>query len=254
MDTLFPAGTFRPAPARASKMAMVTAQGKIEALLFLRHGEQLLLSFVIPLGVLLSIGLLPLINDDDPLRKGFPLMLAVAGMSSGFTGQAISLAFDRRYGALKRTGASGVPAWTIITGKVAGVICVSVLQLLTLSITAFALGWRSSIPGFFLGVLVFFLGVACFTALGMTVGGTLSSEIVLGLGNLIWVMLVAVASVMLFHPPADPSPLFQLIPSVSFTQGIVLAHAHVFPGTQILILLGWCVAGIFAASKWFRFT
>lgn len=97
----FPAGTFRPDPHRASTRTMLRAQAIIEAKLFLRHGEQLLLSFIIPVCMLVAITLLPVIEQDDPMRVGFPIVLAVAAMSSGFTGEAISLAFDRRYGALR---------------------------------------------------------------------------------------------------------------------------------------------------------
>ena len=135
----FEPGTFSPDPRRAPVSKMLASQAKIEATLFLRHGEQLLLSFIIPLGMLIVIAILPVINDPHPLHKGFPLMLSIAAMSSGFTGQAISLAFDRRYGALKRTGASGVPTWTIIVGKILGVVTVSILQILVLGTTALRL-------------------------------------------------------------------------------------------------------------------
>ena len=123
----FPAGTFRPDPHRASTRTMLRAQAIIEAKLFLRHGEQLLLSFIIPVCMLVAITLLPVIEQDDPMRVGFPIVLAVAAMSSGFTGEAISLAFDRRYGALKRTGASGVPAGIIIVGKILGLVAVAII-------------------------------------------------------------------------------------------------------------------------------
>ena len=128
----FPAGTFRPDPHRASTRTMLRAQAIIEAKLFLRHGEQLLLSFIIPVCMLVAITLLPVIEQDDPMRVGFPIVLAVAAMSSGFTGEAISLAFDRRYGALKRTGASGVPAGLIIVGKILGLVAVAIIQIIGL--------------------------------------------------------------------------------------------------------------------------
>ena len=114
-----PAGTFAPAPGRAGVIKMVLAQGRIESLLFLRHGEQQLLSLVIPVAMLLGLTFLPLewpmAGSGDPLDRFFPVALAIAATSSGFTGQAISLAFDRRYGALKRTGASGAVSYTHLT-------------------------------------------------------------------------------------------------------------------------------------------
>lgn len=250
----FAPGTFSPNPQRASVGAMLLAQGKIEATLFLRHGEQLLLSFIIPLGMLIAVATLPIIDDPDPLHKGFPLMLAIAAMSSGFTGQAISLAFDRRYGALKRTGASGVPSWTIIVGKILGVVAVSVLQLLVLGTAALLLGWHTTGSGAFYVICVFFLGVAAFTSLGMAMGGTLSSELVLGLANLMWIALIGAAALLLFRAPDNPSPAFQIVPSISLSDGILYASEGNCPGVQLIILLGWLIVGTAIATKWFRFS
>lgn len=249
----FAPGTFTPNPRRASVAHMLKAQGIVEAKLFLRHGEQALLSFIIPIGALLAIYFLPLVDAADPVAASLPLMLAIAAMSSGFTGQAISLAFDRRYGALKRTGASGVPAWTIIMGKIIGVVTVSILQFVLLTGLAFVLGWRVSFVWLMGGWLVFLLGVAAFTAVGMMLGGTFSSEIVLGVANLIWVAFVGAAAFVLFRFDGDPSLAIQLIPSVALAEGLDNAFNGIVPITQILILFGWLVAGTAAATKWFRF-
>ena len=69
--------------------------------------------------------------------------MALAVISTAFTGQAIAVAFDRRYGALKRLGrdrAAGVghhrrasrwPWWPVVF-----------LQSILLGAIGFALGWR----------------------------------------------------------------------------------------------------------------
>ncbi|AGL26940.1 putative unidentified antibiotic-transport integral membrane ABC transporter [Mycobacterium tuberculosis CAS/NITR204] len=46
-----------------------------------------------------------------------PVIMALAVISTAFTGQAIAVAFDRRYGALKRLGATPLPVWGINAGK-----------------------------------------------------------------------------------------------------------------------------------------
>ena len=135
-DTRFTPGTFTPAPKRAPRSRMVAAQGRMETILFLRHGEQQLLSIIIPLAMLVIAARIPLLGEDRGVAEIFPMMLAIATTSSGFTGQAIALAFDRRYGALKRTGASGVPAATIIAGKVIAVTVMAALQAVLLGGTA----------------------------------------------------------------------------------------------------------------------
>lgn len=250
-ESPFPAGTFRPDPRMASFPAMVNAQSLMEAKLFLRHGEQLLLSFIIPIGLLIAAAFAPFSKDLDTLRLGIPAMLATAAMSSGFTGQAISLAFDRRYNALKRVGASGVPAPIIILGKIFGLLMVAALQVLTLILAALLLGWRADPASLPLGIAVFFLGVAAFTSFGMLLGGTLSSEIVLGVANLIWVVLAGLAGYSII---ATELPVFlTAIPSVALTHGIATAFNGVVPWMDITVLLLWCVLGGIGAAKWFKF-
>ena len=46
-----------------------------------------------------------------------PGILALAVMSTAFTGQAIATGFERRYGVLKRLGASPLPRWALMTAK-----------------------------------------------------------------------------------------------------------------------------------------
>src|SRR5699024_4967356 len=129
------------------------------------------------------------------------------------------LAFDRRYGALKRTGASGVPAWTIIFGKVIAVIAVTIVQIIILGVTALLLGWSAPVGGVLFGIVTLFVGVSSFTALGMLMGGTLSSELVLALANLIWIVLSGLAAWAVFSPSVNAEGVLSIIPSVALSQG-----------------------------------
>ncbi|ANE04080.1 ABC transporter permease [Corynebacterium crudilactis] len=250
----FPAGTFTPAPKRATPAKMLAAQGKMESLLFLRHGEQQLLSIIIPLVALIALANFDLVPGETSLNKTFPFALATAAMSSGFTGQAISLAFDRRYGALKRTGASGVPAWTIIFGKVIAVLAVTIVQIIILGSVALLLGWTAPIGGVLFGILTLFVGVASFTAFGMLMGGTMSSELVLALANLIWVILSGLAAWAVFSPSINASGWLSLIPSISLSQGMVDAFNGQLPWLQLAILAGWLTITGVAANKLFSFS
>lgn len=166
----FPVGTFEPAPKQASFVRMLLAQTKIESLLFLRHGEQQLLSLIIPVGLLLGLALVPVVPLDDPVARAFPMVLAVAIMGAGFTGQAIAVAFDRRYGALKRIGAAGVPTSALIAGKIAAVLIVVAIQVLILTVVALLLGWSPPGLGLVIAVIFLILGVGCFTSLGLLLG------------------------------------------------------------------------------------
>ncbi|MDO5669565.1 MAG: ABC transporter permease [Corynebacterium sp.] len=249
----FEPGTFRPAPQRASTASMIAAQGRTETILFLRHGEQQLLSVIIPLAALILTARMPVISEQTSLAQLFPMVLAIATSSSGFTGQAIAVAFDRRYGALKRTGASGVPASTIIFGKVIAVAAMAALQVLLLGAVALFLGWRASPGGVVLGLVILALGITTFTALGMLMGGTMSSEMVLALANLIWFLLVGAVGWVMFAHGLDAAGWYTAIPTVALAAGLTDAFAGVIPWVEIGVLLGWVGIASALAVKWFRF-
>ena len=251
MSTFAP-GTFTPQPQHVGVGSMARAQGAIESKLMLRHGEQQLLSIIIPLAILIGAHRLERTTGHG-IAEIFPMVLAVAATSSGFTGQAISLAFDRRYGALKRTGASGVPAWAIIVGKIIAVLSMVVLQVLVLGTTAAFLGLRVDVGGIAVGIVALVLGVAAFTALGLLLGGTLSSEVVLAVSNLIWFILLGTVGWVMFSQGLGDNGLLTLVPTVAMAAGLDTALNGSFPGFELLVLAGWAVVASVAAVRWFRF-
>lgn len=253
----FEPGTFTPRPKLASGGKILAAQAKIESTLFLRHGEQQLLSLVIPLGLLVALTLVPFGGMHQDINQIFPMALAIALMGAGFTGQAIAVAFDRRYGALKRIGASGVPTWALIGGKIAAVGVVVIVQIAILSIAAVILGWRPEGIGLPIALLVVVIGVATFTSLGLLLGGTLSSEMVLALSNTIWFILMgaAVFATMASESSVVVNNWLLLMPSVALTQALYSAlTAGTFNLLAIVILAAWAVLGTALALKFFSFT
>ena len=245
-------GTFAPRPQRASVAAMALAQGRIEAKLMLRHGEQLLLNLVIPAALLVAAAIVPVFGDTD-FHQLVPMVFAVATTSAGFTGQAIALAFDRRYGALKRTGASGVPPWTIIAGKIIGVLATVAVQIVVLGALAVALGWRVSALGALCGLITLLVGVAAFTAMGLFMGGTLSSEMVLALANLIWLVLMGVLGWVQYSGDVGDADWWNAVPTVALAGALTKALELSFHWQAWLSLVCWAGAAMAAAARWFRF-
>ena len=96
-----------PAPGAASLRQMVGAQAGLELRTLARNGEQLLLTVVIPVALLVMFGHENLISIGAGSRIDFivPGILALAVVSTAFTGLAIGTGFERRYGVLKRLGA-----------------------------------------------------------------------------------------------------------------------------------------------------
>ena len=206
--------------------------------------------------MLVGFTVMPFMDFDDPIARLFPMVLAVAVMSAGFTGQAIAVVFDRRYGALKRMGASALPKWAIIAGKACAVVTVVLLQTLILGMIAVALGWSTTFLGIVLGVVFLTVGAVAFTALGLLLGGTLHSEIVLALGNLLWFALMGAAAVVAMEPGMREGihALLMLFPSVALAQGLIDAFHGSFNLFALVVIVIWAFLGGFSASKLFRFT
>ena len=257
MTELFPAGTFSPDPRPSSVARMLAAQYQLDLKLLLRNGEQLLLTMFIPITLLIGLTLLPL-GDFGPNRVAVftPAIMAVAVISTAFTGQAIAVAFDRRYGALKRLGATALPVWCIIAGKTMAVVTVVFLQALLLGGIGLALGWRPQPAGLLLGAVIIALGTAVFVAMGLLLGGTLRAEIVLAVANLLWFVFAGIGALTL-ETASIPNALAwvaRLTPSGALTEALSQATTVSVDWFGIAVLAIWGAAAALAALRWFRFT
>ncbi len=256
-ETLFPAGTFTPDPRPASVGRMLAAQFGLELRLLLRNGEQLLLTMFIPITLLVGMTLLPL-GDFGPHRAAVfvPAIMALAVISTAFTGQAIAVAFDRRYGALKRLGATALPVWGIIAGKAMAVATVVVLQAILLGAFGFGLGWRPDPVGLLLGGAIIALGTTAFVALGLLLGGTLKAEVVLAVANLLWFVFAGLGALTLETQtiPAAVKWVARLTPSGALTEALTQAMTTSVDWFGLAVLAGWGAIGALGALRWFRFS
>lgn len=137
-------GTFTPAPGSAPLGRQVLAQAGMESRLILRNGEQLLLAVVIPVVVLLggivAAKRIDLDLSERPIDLLAPGVLALAIMSTAFTSVAIATGFERRYGVIKRLGASPLPRHGLLLGKVVALLVVEVVQIVVVAVLALSLG------------------------------------------------------------------------------------------------------------------
>ncbi len=254
---LFPVGTFTPDPRPNTVGQMLVAQSALELKLLLRNGEQLLLTMFIPITLLIGLTLLPLGSFGTNRAATFvPVIMALAVVSTAFTGQAIAVAFDRRYGALKRLGATALPVWGIIAGKSLAVVTVVFLQAVILGCIGFTLGWRPELAGLALGALVIALGTAAFAALGLLLGGTLRAEIVLAVANLLWFVFAGFGALTIDTDtvPTAVKWAARLTPSGALTEALSQALTLSLDWFGLVVLAGYGALAALAALRWFRFT
>ncbi|MFD3323692.1 ABC transporter permease [Streptomyces sp. NPDC058701] len=256
------AGTFTPAPGAAPVSRMILAQTALETRMLLRNGEQLLLTVIIPALLLVLFSAVDIISvpagrDGTGTSVDFlaPGILALAVMSTAFTGQAIATGFDRRYGVLKRLGASPLPRWALMAAKTLSVLVTEVLQIALLTVIALALGW--SPHGNPLSVLaLILLGTAAFSGLGLLMAGTLKAEMTLAAANLVFLLLLVGGGVIV---PLEKFPdavrsVLELLPISALSDGLraVLQDGAALPWGTAAVLAGWAVLGLGAAARLFR--
>ncbi|PFG42932.1 ABC-2 type transport system permease protein [Isoptericola jiangsuensis] len=251
--------TTAPAPGAAPAWRRVAAQASFETRAILRNGEQLLVTVVVP--VLLLVGLvrtsLVELDTGGATRVDFvtPGVLALACVTTAFTSQSIATAFDRRNGVLRLLATTPLGRGGLLAGKVLGVLAVEAVQVVVITAVALAMGWEPVLAGILPAVGLLLLGTAAFTALALLLAGTLRAEGVLAVANLVLVLLVVGGGLIV--PPSElPGVLAHVaafLPSGALGEGLrgALTGAGV-PPLSVMVLLAWTAAFGAGASRLFR--
>ncbi|GHH73839.1 transport permease protein [Streptomyces sulfonofaciens] len=251
------AGTYTPMTGAAPLPRMIVSQAALETRMLLRNGEQLLLTVVIPTLLLVLFSSVDIVDTGAGRSVDFlaPGILALAVLSTAFTGQAIATGFERRYGVLKRLATSPLPRWGLMTAKTLSVLVTEVLQVVLLTVIALALGWSPhGNPAAV--VLLLVLGTAACSGLGLLMAGTLKAEATLAAANLVFLLLLVGGGVLV---PLDRFPdwaqtVLGLLPLSALADGLrdVLQHGAAVPWGDLGILAVWAVLGLGAAAAFFR--
>jgi ABC-2 type transport system permease protein len=250
-------GSFAPDPRPAPVSRMILAQARLETRLLLRNAEQVLLAIIIPALMLIAFTAEPIgtITGSSRIDYFAPGIIGAAVLSTAFTSQAIATGFERRYGVLKRLGASPLPRWALMVGKALSILAVECVQLVLLIVISLALGW--SPHGSPLAVLVLVaLGTAAFSGLALLLAGALRAEATLAVSNFVFLVFMAIGGVVV---PLDKfghgaQETLQYLPIGALTTGLrdVLSHGSAMPWTPVGVLAAWAVVAIAAAAKVFK--
>jgi ABC-2 type transport system permease protein len=249
-----------PAPGAAPLPRMIRAQAALELRTLARNGEQLVLTVIIPVLLLLAFGRADLISVGKVSRIDFivPGILALAVMSTAFTSQAIGTGFERRYGVLKRLGATPLSRTGLIAAKTATVLAVEAVQVALVLAIGALLGWQplGTLAGIVWVPLLLLAGTAAFSGLALLLAGTLRAEATLAAANLLYLIMLGLGAVLfpLTKFPAGARPVLRLLPADALADGLraVLSSGAGLPWRDLLVLCVWAVAGIAAAARTFR--
>jgi len=249
-----------PLPGAAPLPQMVRAQAGLELRTLVRNGEQLLLTLIIPVLLLVAFAQADLVSVGSISRIGFivPGILALTVLSTAFTSQAIATGFERRYGVLKRLGAAPLSRRGLIAAKTVSVLVVEVAQAAIVLAVGAVLHWRpAASPAAVVWVpLLLLAGTAAFSGLALLLAGTVRAEATLAAANLLYLIMLGLGAVLfpLTKFPAAARPVLRLLPADALADGLrsVLAYGGGVPGTDLLVLCVWAAAAIALAVRTFR--
>ncbi|HYK95731.1 MAG TPA: ABC transporter permease, partial [Candidatus Dormibacteraeota bacterium] len=186
----------RPVP----PVRAVASLAALELRLTARRGENVLVTLVIPVAVLLffaGTSIIPL--AARPVDFLLPGSMALAIVAAGLVNLGIATAYERSYGVLKRLGGAPLPRWGLVAAKVAGILALEVVQVVVLvGVAMLALGWQPGAgwsPLLLISAVV--LGTAAFAGLGLLLAGTLRAEVTLALANGLFLGFLMVGGIVL---------------------------------------------------------
>jgi ABC-2 type transport system permease protein len=248
-----------PANSAAPARTRILAQTRFESGTLLRNGEQLLVALLLPAMALVGLALShsPSLGPGRRIDVAVPGVLALAVISTAFTGQAISTAFDRRYGVLRLLGVSPLGRAGLLVAKALAVLTIELLQLFVIGGLGLALGWHPHWLGLVPAAVISLVATWTFVALALLLAGTLRAEGVLALANLIWVTLLGLGGVIIppSQLPAGLSHLAVVLPSGALGDGLRAAFIEGrLAGIPLLVLVVWGAVATALASRTFRWS
>jgi ABC-2 type transport system permease protein len=239
------------------KARAITAQTRVEMLLTIRRGESLLVTLVIPLGILVFFTKVDAVNTTlrHPVDFLVPGVLALAVMSSAMVSLGIATGYERRYGVLKRLGSTPLSRAGLLGAKTLNVLALEVFQAIVIVATGIALGWEPS-GGLIAAIGLLLLGTIAFAGIGMLLAGTLRAEANLAIANGLFLVLLFLGGMAYpLHKLPDALETFAKgLPAAALSETLrgVLDSRVAFPAGEFVVLVIWAIAAPLAAARWFR--
>ncbi len=234
----------------------IRAQTRIELMMTLRRGESLMVTLLIPVGILVFFGKVDALSTikGDPVAFLVPGVLALAVMANAMVSLGIATGFERRYGVLKRLGATPLSRGGLLAAKTVQVLIVEILQAVAIVVTGLALGWTTdaAIIG---AVALLLLGTIAFAGIGLLMAGTLRAEANLAAANGLFLVLMFLGGMAypLNKLPDAIEAIARLLPAAALAECVrAVLSSDAFPSGAFVVLLVWAIAAPLAAARWFR--
>jgi ABC-2 type transport system permease protein len=239
-------------------LRQVLTQVRYELLLTLRRGENILVTLIVPVLLLIfftSLNIIPTKNGSS-INFLLPGILALAIIAAGMVNLGIATAYERYYGVLKRLGSSPLSRSGLIIAKVISILVLEIIQVLLLVGVAVVLyKWQPAGSAWLaLGVIV--LGTVTFAGLGLAMAGALRAELTLAGANALFLLFLLIGGgiLPLQHLPTVLADLAQVLPAAALTQLLQasMTNGSTFPISSLVVLAIWAVLILLVAIRTFR--
>ncbi|MGH9102703.1 MAG: ABC transporter permease [Acidimicrobiales bacterium] len=238
-------------------MRAYLAQARAEVRLTLTQGESLLVTLGIPVLLLVLLDVVDVLptGTSQPVTFLAPGILALAVMATGLVSLSIATGFERSYGVLKRLAATPLGRPGLMAAKITAIVAVELVQVVIVVVVGLALGWHPATdvgPAF----AALILGTIAFSGLGLLLAGALRAELVLGLANGLYLVLLALGG-MLFPVSRLPGALeaaSKALPAAALSQALfhTVGVGGGVPLISWVVLVVWAIAAPVAATLAFR--
>lgn len=247
-------GSSKAAPFRRQ----ILVQVRYELLLTLRRGENILVTLIVPVLLLVffaSLNLVPSVQGGA-INFLLPGILAIAIMAAGMVNLGIATAYERYYGVLKRLGSSPLSRTGLISAKVISILVLEIIQVLLLvGVAILFYRWQPA-GSLLLTLLTIILGTVTFAAFGLAMAGALRAELTLAGANALFLVFVFLGGGVLpvSRLPGPLAALAELLPATALTQALqtTMVNGGSFPVYPLLVLTIWAVLMLVLAIRTFK--
>ena len=242
-------------------LGSILAQTRAEIMLTLRRGDNVLVTLILPVLLLVAFASLGIENlvPSGQSAIGFllPGILALAVISTAMVSLGIATAYERHYGVLKRLGGTPLPRAGLIAAKTVSVLLIEIVQVILLGVIAIgAYGWRpgaGALPA--IGVLL--LGTTAFTGIGLAMAGRLRAEATLAGANGLYLVFLLVGDIVvpLSHLPGPLRAIAHVLPPTALSEALrrlIGSGGGWSLGWNLLLLAAWAILALAVAARTFR--
>ena len=237
-------------------MSAVMSQAKTEIALTVRRGESLLVTIIIPVGILLFFSIADVLpHSGRAVDFLMPGVLALAVISSAMTSLSIATGFERQSGVLRRLGTTPLGRSGLLIAKLIGLAFVVVLQVVAVVAVGFLLKWHAHAqPLAAVGFLI--AGTVAFAAIAFILAGRLRAETNLAAANGLFLLFLLAGGIVVpvTRLPQSLRAFARVLPTEPFVTGLreALSHGTVDVGRLISVAI-WALVLTLIATRAFRF-